>query len=65
MFPTIVFHVIRPLPGPVGTHIYRNVILRTITDPEGSKITAIDFSPHMLARARAKAAKIGSEIELL
>ncbi len=33
--------------------------------PEGSKITAIDFSPHMLARARAKAAKIGSEVELV
>jgi ubiquinone/menaquinone biosynthesis C-methylase UbiE len=33
--------------------------------PEDLKVTAIDLSPRMLARARTKAPKIGSEIELL
>jgi ubiquinone/menaquinone biosynthesis C-methylase UbiE len=33
--------------------------------PKDLNITAIDLSPHMLERARARAAKIDSEVELL
>ena len=33
--------------------------------PPGVKVTAIDFSPRMMARARAKAAKTGLRVELI